>query len=96
MRERRLAGSEEQLKQQHAQKLSDLQLLQRRLREDARHTVEVEKQRRGEVEDRLARAEEARDRYKRRLEELEGDFDRFRRANRKVHNTFPTHQHTNK
>ena len=41
---------------------------------NARHTVEVEKQRRGEVEDRLARAEEARDRYKRRLEELEGDF----------------------
>ena len=38
-RERRLAAAEEKLKQQHAQKLSELQLLQRRLREDSRHQV---------------------------------------------------------
>ena len=84
MRERRLGGAEEQLKQQHAQKLSELQLLQRRLREDSRHANEVEKQRRTEVEERLARAEDSRDRYKKRLEEVESDFDRFRHANRKV------------
>ena len=100
MRERRLAGAEEQLKQQHAQKLSELQLLQRRLREDSRHATEVEKQRRAEVEERLARAEDSRDRYKKRLEEVESDFDRFRHANRKVsrhtskHAHIQTHTHT--
>ena len=83
-RERRLASAEEALKQAHAQKLSELQLLQRRLREESRHTVEMERQRRVEVEERLARSEAATDRSRQRFEELEGDFERFRRANRKV------------
>ena len=40
-RERRLAAAEENLKQAHAQKLSELQLLQRRLREENRHQVRL-------------------------------------------------------
>jgi len=83
-RERRLAAAEEKLKQQHAQKLSELQLLQRRLREDSRHQIELEKQHRGEVEERLAHMDESRQRVQRRLEEVEADFDRFRRANRRM------------
>jgi hypothetical protein len=39
LKERKLAASELELKQAHAQKLSELQLLQRRLREDSRHQV---------------------------------------------------------
>ena len=39
LRERRLAAAEDKLKQQHAQKISELQLLQRRLRDDCRHQV---------------------------------------------------------
>ena len=38
-RERRLGAAQEELKQKHAQRLSELQLLQRRLREDSKHQV---------------------------------------------------------
>ena len=52
-RERKLASNEDRLKQQHAQKLSELQLLQRRLREQGRHEVEREKQRHTDLEEQV-------------------------------------------
>jgi hypothetical protein len=83
-RERRLQTAEEGLKQTHASKLSELQLLQRRVREEAKHQVEMERQRREVVERQLKQAEEALERGRMRTAEVEEDFEKFRRATRKV------------
>jgi len=83
-KERRLHSSEMELKQIHAQKLSELQLLQRRLREDSRHQIELEKQKRKESDEKVSLSEEACARLRRRLAELESDFEGFRKANRKA------------
>lgn len=40
-RERQLKGREESWRSEHAQKLSELQLLQRRLKEETKHQVGV-------------------------------------------------------
>ena len=82
-RERRLQTAEEALKQTHASKLSELQLLQRRVREEAKHQVEMERQRREVVERQLKQCEEALERGRIRTAEVEEDFEKFRRANRK-------------
>ena len=46
--------------------------------------LEMEKQRRAEVEDRLRRSEESAERLRVRCDEIDTDFERFRRANRKL------------
>lgn len=54
-RERRLSSYEEELKAEASKRAVEVQALQRRLRDDARHMVEVERQKTKEAEERIAR-----------------------------------------
>jgi exonuclease VII large subunit len=54
-RERRLSAFEDELKGEAFKKAQEVQALQRRLREDAKHQVELERMRGKELEERLAR-----------------------------------------
>lgn len=54
-RERRLASYEEELKAEQAKRAAEVTSLQRRLKDDAKHAVDLEKQRAKDAEDRAAR-----------------------------------------
>lgn len=54
-RERRLASYEEELKAEQAKRAAEVTSLQRRLKDDAKHAVDLEKQRAKDAEDRAAK-----------------------------------------
>jgi len=54
-RERKVAAVEEEMKQHMAQKTIEVQALQRRLREDSKHQVELERQKAAALQERIAR-----------------------------------------
>lgn len=69
---------EEQMKTRLAQKTAELQLLQRRVRDEARAKIEVEARRAENAEKRHQASEEARERAEKRAAEAEKDFDVYR------------------
>ena len=54
-RERKLAALEEEMRQQIAQRTLEVQALQRRLREDSKHQIELERQKARELQERITR-----------------------------------------
>ncbi|CAM9315454.1 unnamed protein product [Phaeothamnion confervicola] len=84
VRERTLQSREEALKTDHAARLAELQLLQRRLREESRHQVELEKMRAAALEKQLATHKAALSSAETRLRSCEDEFDRYRQAQRRT------------
>lgn len=69
---------EEQMKIRLTQKTAELQLLQRRVRDEARAKIDVESRRADNAEKRFQASDEARERAEKRAVEAEKDFDIYR------------------
>ena len=76
----RLLQSEEQVGQRLAQKTAELQLLQRRVRDEAKSKVEVEQRKTDALSKQLHQAQQTIERMNRRIADTEKDFDEYRQA----------------
>ena len=76
----RLLHSEEQVGQRLAQKTAELQLLQRRVRDEAKSKIEVEQRKADVLAKQLHQAQQTIDRMHRRIADTEKDFDEYRQA----------------
>ncbi|CAN0001191.1 unnamed protein product, partial [Hapterophycus canaliculatus] len=77
-RERQLKAREESWKSEHAQKLSELQLLQRRLREETKHQVDLERMKVKSLERQLASHAKLLEDARARAAAADEDIERFR------------------
>ncbi|CAN0114928.1 unnamed protein product, partial [Discosporangium mesarthrocarpum] len=82
-RERALKAREEGWRSEHAQKLSDLQLLQRRLREESKHQVDLERMKSAALEKQLSTQSRFLEEAKARGQAVEEEFDKYRQAQRR-------------
>ena len=76
----RLLQSEEQVGQRLAQKTAELQLLQRRIRDEAKSKVETEQRKADVLSKQLQQAQHTIERMHRRISDTEKDFDEYRQA----------------
>merc|ERR1711916_127922 len=76
----RLLQSEEQVGQRLAQKTAELQLLQRRVRDEAKSKVETEQRKADVLSKQLQQAQHTIERMHRRISDTEKDFDEYRQA----------------
>ena len=81
-REKKLIEAEAQMKRDCAQRMEELQILQRRLRAETHHQVSVSKQQSEELQQRLVRSEEALRVAEARNRELDDDFSKYRQRQR--------------
>ncbi|CAM9659757.1 unnamed protein product [Chrysoparadoxa australica] len=84
-RERAMKAREEEHRSQHAQKVSELQLLQRRLRDETKHQVELERMKATELEKRLKTTKKALEMAETRARSAEEEFDKYRQTQRRTH-----------
>jgi hypothetical protein len=78
---------EEQAKAKLSQKTAELQLLQKRVRDEAKARVDVESRRAEVAEARATAAEEARDRAEQRVRDVERDYESYRQHVRSMPET---------
>jgi hypothetical protein len=78
---------EEQVKAKLAQKTAELQLLQKRVRDEAKARVDAESRRAEVAEARATAAEEARDRAEQRARDVERDYESYRQHVRSMPET---------
>lgn len=83
-RERSLNDAEARLERDRASKVLDLQMLEKRLRDESKHSVEAEVRARKAVEKALASARAAQERAEKRASTADADFDRWRQAHRRT------------
>jgi len=83
-RERALNDADASLKRERAVRVSELQLLEKRLRDEARHAIEAEKRNSKQLAATLTARNAAIERAERRALAAEADFDRWRTAHRRT------------
>jgi hypothetical protein len=83
-RERSLNDAEARLERDRASKVLDLQMLEKRLRDESKHSVEAEVRARKAVEKSLSAARAAQERAEKRASAADADFDRWRQAHRRT------------
>ncbi|CBJ32316.1 centrosomal protein 120 [Ectocarpus siliculosus] len=83
-RERQLKAREESWKTDHAQKLSELQLLQRRLREETKHQVDLERMKVKALEKQVASHAKSLEDARARAAATDEDLERFRQQQRRT------------
>ncbi|CAN0310708.1 unnamed protein product, partial [Ectocarpus sp. 12 AP-2014] len=83
-RERQLKAREESWKTDHAQKLSELQLLQRRLREETKHQVDLERMKVKALEKQVASHARSLEDARARVAATDEDLERFRQQQRRT------------
>ncbi|CAN0478608.1 unnamed protein product, partial [Ectocarpus sp. 12 AP-2014] len=83
-RERQLKAREESWKTDHAQKLSELQLLQRRLREETKHQVDLERMKVKALEKQVASHAKSLEDARARVAATDEDLERFRQQQRRT------------
>ena len=84
-RERSLNDAEARLERDRASKVLDLQMLEKRLRDESKHSVEAEVRARKAVEKSLkGAARAAQERAEKRASAADADFDRWRQAHRRT------------
>jgi hypothetical protein len=84
MRQREAKALEESLKLKHAQKLVELQLLQRRIREEANAKVDVENRKTAALERQLASLQDALLAAERKVKDYENEFEMFKQSTRRT------------
>ncbi|KAJ8609697.1 hypothetical protein CTAYLR_009392 [Chrysophaeum taylorii] len=83
-RERSLSDADAALQRERAVRVSELQLLERRLRDETRHAVEAERRQTKALEKALAAQKNATERADKRATAAEAEFDRWRAAHRRT------------
>ena len=83
-RERALGDADAAMKRERASKVLDLQMLEKRLRDESKHSIEAEVRARKAVEKALSGARASLDRAEKRAVQADADFDRWRAAHRRT------------